>query len=103
MSAQQTPVTLGQRHRTALYTIVRREVIIEDDVEIEDCLIQDYVHIKRGAKLRRAIIGNYNVIEAGARIGHDPELDRRRYSVTESGITVVGPGEVSTTLRAFSE
>ncbi|MBK8185505.1 MAG: glucose-1-phosphate adenylyltransferase [Candidatus Competibacteraceae bacterium] len=84
-------------------TIVRREVIIEDDVEIEDCLIQDYVHIKRGAKLRRAIIGNYNVIEAGARIGHDPELDRRRYSVTESGITVVGPGEVSTTLRAFSE
>ncbi|CDI02355.1 MAG: glucose-1-phosphate adenylyltransferase [Candidatus Competibacter denitrificans] len=84
-------------------TIVRREVIIEDDVEIEDCIIQDYVHIKRGAKLRRAIIGGYNVIEAGTRIGYDPELDGRRYSVTESGITVVGPGEVTTALRAFSE
>ncbi len=84
-------------------SIVRREVVIEEDVEIEDCIIQDYVHIKRGARLRRAIIGNYNVIEPNTRIGHDAELDRRRHSVTEGGITVVGPGEVSTALRAFSE
>jgi glucose-1-phosphate adenylyltransferase len=84
-------------------SIIRREVIIEDDVEIEDCVIQDYVHIRRGARLRRAIVGGYNVIEAGARIGHDPALDRRRYSVTAGGITVVGPGEVSITMRSFSE
>jgi glucose-1-phosphate adenylyltransferase len=84
-------------------SIIRREVIIEDDVEIEDCVIQDYVHIKRGARLRRAIIGNYNVVEAGTRIGYDPELDRRRYKVTEGGVTVVGPGEVSVAMHAFSE
>jgi glucose-1-phosphate adenylyltransferase len=84
-------------------SIVRREVVIEDDVEIEDCIVQDYVHIKRGAKLRRVIVGNYNVIEAGARIGYDLEADRRQYKVTEGGVTVVGPGEVTTTLRAFSE
>ena len=84
-------------------SIVRREVFIEDDVVIEDCIIQDYVRIKRGARLRRAIIGGYNIIEAGTRIGHDPELDRRRYGVTEGGITVVGPGEVSGALQAFSE
>ena len=47
--------------------------------------------------------GGYNIIEAGTRIGHDPELDRRRYGVTEGGITVVGPGEVSGALQAFSE
>lgn len=84
-------------------TIIRREVIVEDDVEIDDCVIQDYVWIKRGARLRRAIIGGYNVIEAGARIGFDPELDGRRYSVTAGGITTVGPGEVTTTMRSFSE
>jgi len=84
-------------------SIIRREVLIEDDVEIEDCIIQDYVHIKRGAKLRRAIVGNYNIIEAGTRIGYDAEADRRQYKVTEGGVTVVGPGEVTTTLRAFSE
>ena len=84
-------------------SIIRREVIIEDDVEIEDCVIQDYVHIKRGARLRRAIIGGYNIIEAGARIGYDRESDSRRYSVTAGGVTVVGPGEVTTTMRSFSE
>ncbi|HQC72096.1 MAG TPA: hypothetical protein PLE42_05180, partial [Candidatus Competibacteraceae bacterium] len=66
-------------------------------------VIQDYVWIKRGARLRRTIIGQYNIIEAGARIGYDPEQDRRLYQVTEGGITVIGPGEVSTTMRAFSE
>ena len=83
--------------------MIRREVIIEDDVELEDCVIQDYVWIKRGARLRRTIIGQYNIIESGARIGYDPEQDRRMYQVTEGGITVIGPGEVSTTMRAFSE
>ena len=84
-------------------SIIRREVIIEEDVVIEDCVIQDYVWIKRGARLRRAIIGQYNVIEAGSRIGHDPKIDRQRYSVTEGGITVVGPGEVTNAMRSFSE
>ena len=83
--------------------MIRREVIIEDDVELEDCVIQDYVWIKRGSRLRRVIVGQYNVIEAGSRIGFDPEADRRRYTVTDGGITVVGPGEVTKSLRAFSE
>jgi glucose-1-phosphate adenylyltransferase len=84
-------------------SMIRREVIIEDDVELEDCVIQDYVWIKRGSRLRRVIVGQYNVIEAGSRIGFDPEVDRRRYTVTDGGITVVGPGEVTKSLRAFSE
>ncbi len=84
-------------------TIIRREVIIEDDVEIEDCVIQDNVWIKRGARLRRTIISSYNVIEAGTRIGYDREQDNRLYQVTQGGITVVPPGEVTSTLRAYSE
>ena len=84
-------------------TIIRREVDIEADVIIEDCVIQDYVKIGRGSRIRRAIIGQYNVIEAGTQIGYDLDLDRKRYSVTAGGITVVGPGEVSYSMRAFSE
>jgi glucose-1-phosphate adenylyltransferase len=61
------------------------------------------VHIKRGARLRRAIIGGYNVIEAGARIGYDLEQDRKLYEVTQGGITVVGPREVTATMQSFSE
>jgi len=102
---QNSVVAAGSMVRQAKITntIIRREVIIEDDVEIEDCLIQEYVHIKRGARLRRAIIGGYNVIEAGTRIGYDLEQDRRLYQVTQGGITVVGPGEVTATMQAFSE
>ncbi len=84
-------------------SLIRREVIIEDDVELEDCVIQDYVWIKRGSRLRRVIVGQYNVIEEGSRIGFDPEVDRQRYTVTADGITVVAPGEVTKSLRSFSE
>ena len=91
------------RQATITNTIIRREVIIEDDVEIEDCLIQDHVHIKRGVRLRRAIIGGYNVIEEGTRIGYDLEQDRKLYEVTQGGITVVGPREVTADMQSFSE
>jgi glucose-1-phosphate adenylyltransferase len=98
-------VAAGSLVRQASITnsFVRLEVTIDDDVEIEDCVIQDHCHIRRGVRMRRAIIGAYNVIEAGTRIGHDRELDGRRHHVTPSGITVVGPGQVSTAMRAFSE
>jgi glucose-1-phosphate adenylyltransferase len=91
------------RQASIANSFIRLEVTIEEDVEIEDCVIHDHCHIKRGVKLRRAIIGGYNVIEAGTKIGYDRELDGRRHHVTPSGITVVGPGQVSTAMRAFSE
>lgn len=83
-------------------TIIRREVRLDEDVELEDCIIQDYVRIKRGAHLRRVIVGSYSVIPAGARIGYDREADSRQYHVTSSGIVVVAPGEVSNAMDAFS-
>lgn len=91
------------RQASIANSMIRREVRIEDDVELEDCIIQDYVWIKRGARLKKAIIGGYNVIAPGTRIGYDREEDSRRYQVTDGGITVVGPGEVLTSMRAFSE
>jgi glucose-1-phosphate adenylyltransferase len=74
-------------------TIIRREVVLEEDVELEDCIIMDYVVIRRGARLRRVIVDRYNTIDADARIGHDLEADRRRWFVTDSGIVVVSKGE----------
>src|SRR4029077_7009527 len=74
-------------------TILRREVVLEEDVEVVDCIIMDYVVIRRGARLRRVIVDRYNTIDAGSCIGHDLEADRRRYFVTDSGIVVVSKGE----------
>jgi len=73
-------------------TIIRREVVLEEDVELEDCIIMDYVVVRRGARLKHVIVDRYNTIEPGCRIGYDLEEDRRRWSVTDSGIVVVAKG-----------
>lgn len=71
---------------------LRREVIVEEDVEIEDCMIMDYTIIRRGARLKRVIVDRYNEIAADSRIGFDAAADRARYTVSEGGVVVVPKG-----------
>jgi glucose-1-phosphate adenylyltransferase len=47
------------------------------------------VRVGRHAKIRRAIIDRDVLIPRGALIGYDADEDRRRHTVTESGIVVV--------------
>lgn len=85
-------------------SIVRREVVLEPDVEVEDSIIMDYVVVRRGAKLRRVIVDRYNVIEENARIGFDAAQDRARFHVSESGIVVVPAADYyQSTRSSFGE
>jgi glucose-1-phosphate adenylyltransferase len=74
-------------------SIVRQEVLIEEDVEIDECIVMDYTIVRRGARLRRAIVDRYNLIEAGNRIGYDRRADTARYTVTDSGIVILPKGK----------
>jgi len=74
-------------------SMLRREVIVEEDVEIEDSLIMDYTVIRRGSRLKRVIVDRYNVIEENSRIGFDAAADRARYTVSDGGIVVLAKGE----------
>ena len=76
-------------------SIIRRETVIEEDVELEDCIVMDYVRIGRGARLRKVIVDRHNIIEAGDQIGFDAAQDRRRFHVSEGGVTVIPQGRVS--------
>ncbi len=56
---------------------------------IEQCILMPGVRVGRHARIRRAIIDRDVLIPRGALIGYDPDEDRRRHTVTESGIVVV--------------
>jgi len=56
---------------------------------IEQCIVMPGVRIGRHARIRRAIIDRDVLIPRGAMIGYNAEEDRRRHTVTESGIVVV--------------
>jgi glucose-1-phosphate adenylyltransferase len=73
-------------------SIIRREVFIDIDVEIEDSIIMDYCNIGRGARLRRVIFDRYNNIPERAIVGYDKEADARRYHVSPGGIVVARRG-----------
>ncbi|SBT07442.1 Glucose-1-phosphate adenylyltransferase [Candidatus Accumulibacter aalborgensis] len=72
------------------HSILRREVIVEEDVEIEDCIVMDYAVIRKGARLRRTIVDRYNEIAPNTRVGFDAAADRQRYVVSEGGVVVLG-------------
>src|SRR6202051_5126688 len=57
--------------------------------QVEQCILMPGVRVGRHARIRRAIIDRDVLIPRGALIGYDQEEDRRRHTVTESGIVVV--------------
>ena len=73
-------------------SVIRHEVMIDPDVDIEDCIIMDYSFIGSGSRLRRAIIGRYNLIEPATVIGYHPSSDRQLYPINPSGIVVLPKG-----------
>ncbi|MCG6862868.1 MAG: glucose-1-phosphate adenylyltransferase [Chromatiaceae bacterium] len=73
-------------------SVVRREAVIEEGAEIENCIIMDYVRVGSGAKLRRTIVDRHNLIEKDARIGFDIKEDQKHYTVSPNGIVVVPRG-----------
>jgi glucose-1-phosphate adenylyltransferase len=66
--------------------------LIEDDVEIDECIIMDYSILRKGVRLKRVIVDRYNTIEAGERIGFGAPSDRR-FTITDSGIVVIPRGQ----------
>ena len=62
---------------------------------VEGSVLMPGVRIGPGAVVRRAILDKNVVVPEGAHIGVEPELDRRRYHVSEGGVTVLGKGEAA--------
>jgi glucose-1-phosphate adenylyltransferase len=60
---------------------------------ITDSVVFDHVQLGQGSRVHRAILDKNVVLADGATVGVDRERDLARgFTVTESGITVVGKG-----------
>ena len=57
--------------------------------QIDECILMPGVRVGRHARIRRAIIDRDVLIPRGALIGYNSDEDRRRHTVTDSGIVVV--------------
>lgn len=65
--------------------------VVENASRIDESLLLPGVRIGRNCRIRRAIIDEGAVLADGTVIGEDPDEDRRRYHVTDSGVVLVAP------------
>ncbi len=74
-------------------SIVSSDVHLHSYASVEDSLLLQGVSVGRGAVVRRAIVDKNVKIPDGAQIGVDAQADRERFTVTESGLVVIGKGD----------
>jgi glucose-1-phosphate adenylyltransferase len=76
-----------------LHSVVSPDVLVAEGAVVSDSVLMQGVRIGPGAVVRRAILDKNVVIPAGVQIGVDLDRDRKLYTVTDSGIVVLGKGE----------
>ena len=74
------------------HSIIGRGVRVESGATIDESLVMDHTIVRAGARIRRAVVDRYNIIEHGIQIGYDPDEDARRYTLDPSGIVVLARG-----------
>ena len=66
---------------------------VESGAKVVDSVVFERVSVGANAVVQRAILDKDVVVAPGASVGVDHEADRSRgYTVTDTGITVVGKG-----------
>ncbi|MBU1147205.1 MAG: glucose-1-phosphate adenylyltransferase, partial [Candidatus Omnitrophica bacterium] len=75
-------------------SILSPDVRINSFSEVVDSILMEGVDIGRYAKVKRAIIDKYVKIPQKMEIGFDLEKDKKRFTVTDSGIVVIPKGTV---------
>ncbi len=80
---------------TVRHSVISPNCRLHAGAYVEGAVLMDGVQIGRGAVVRRAILDKGVVVPDGALIGVDLDLDRQRYHVSDSGIVVLGKGQLA--------
>lgn len=73
-------------------SVLSPDVYVHSFAEVEESVIMEGVEIGRHCRIKKAIIDKNNKIPQGTVIGHDPFEDRKKFTVSDRGITVVAKG-----------
>ena len=79
---------------SVIRSILSPDVRVNSYSNTEDCILFDNVNIGRRCKLKKVIVDKNVTIPEGTVIGYNPEEDRKRFVVSENGVTVVPKGYV---------
>ncbi len=77
---------------TVRWSVLSPGVVVEAHAEVEASVLMHGVRVGRGAVVRNTILDKNVQVPPGARIGCDPEADRRRFTVSDQGVVVLGKG-----------
>jgi len=73
-------------------SILSPRVRINSFVTVEDSILLDGVDVGRHCRIKNTIIDKYVQVPPHTEIGYDLDEDRKRFTVTDSGIVVVAKG-----------
>jgi glucose-1-phosphate adenylyltransferase len=78
-------VSGAQVHKSLLFT----GVTVHSYAHLEGAVVQPYVDIARGARLRNVVVDRGVLIPPGLVVGEDPEHDARRFRRTDKGTVLI--------------
>ena len=93
-SAQESIVGAGSilSGGTLFQSVASYDVQLGQGSRVEGSVLMPSVRVGAHAQVRNAILDKNVIVDEGATIGFDLERDRERFTVSDSGIVVVGKG-----------
>ena len=85
---------------TVRRSILFTKVQVGEHSVIEDSLVLPNVSVGRGVRLRRAIVDKHCVLPDGFCAGFSVDDDRRRFHVTDRGVTLITPEMLGQAVRS---
>ena len=81
-------VSGGKVRRSLLSNLV----YVDEHSTLDECIVLRGAKVGKRCKLKRVIVDKWNEVPDGTVIGYDLEADRKRFTVSSSGIVVVARG-----------
>jgi len=74
-------------------SVISPGVVVSPDASVERSVLLHNVVIGSGAVVRNAVLDKNVQVPPGATIGVDPDADRKRFTLSDNGVVIIGKGQ----------